>query len=228
MGSSKVKRGNAGQDWTNDPVPGEIVDRLYRAQRMLLRWVQILLASRPTGRFRWGGDAQGIENEEETEVLPSLQSPDRIESPHNKPAISVVRSQASWMGTSRDGLQRPAMLRDDSEAFSDMIGTSFVCNCIAQEGAEAQALAYLLFVSLRVHRWKALLIQASGLHSIGNDLGLPPLLPVGALYPGSKLSSWRMCQVIVPATLQETVTISPTNEPGFQVLLRDLTMTVVT
>ena len=197
-----------------------ITDKLFRAQQTYVRFLQTYFGKRPAGNFRW------VQNLEETGILITGQSPDHMEVAHLRPVISVVRSNASWQGLSRDGVRERRLL-DNSWTFTDAVSSSMVLNCIAKEPLEAQLIAYLSFVGIRI--FKTVLMRYGRIHGIMNNMSMGPVSSAGQIVPpGSPFSEWRMVQVFCPFMVQETVTITDADEADFQVLASGLTITLDT
>ena len=190
-------------------------DPLFRAQRVFVAFLQGLFAKRPAGRHRW------LPNDEETEILIVGQSPEVLTTPHKRPVISVVRGAASWMGTSQSGVLEESMLNYDWK-FTDMVASTVTINCLAKLPVEAQKIAWITFLALRI--FKRLIQRYGQVHGLGQQMQLGP---VGPPIGNTAFSDWAMVQVHVPFFVQEVISISD-NDPNYQILLRDLTIAVKT
>ena len=182
-------------------------DRLYIATRAWLLWLQGLFSTREAGQYHWS------DNDTETEILIYDQNPTATEKTGKRPFIVSSRGPVRWANTSRDQtLSRN--FDGDQKKFSDIIMTNMTLTCVAKEGVEAQGLAYMIAKLIPV--FKPTIMKAGRLHWIGNETQILPETGHGQLIPGSSFPEWRAVQLIVPFSIQDTISA----EKGFYNILR--------
>jgi hypothetical protein len=194
-------------------------DRLYQATRAYISFFRSVFGSRPPGYLRWHA------NPEEAEILITGQSPITIETPHKRPIISVVRGQAMWASTSSSGIRDQTLLKS-KKVFTDSVNSTMIINCISKESVEAQEMAWLVFMGIRV--FKPTIQRFGRIFGISNQLAMGPVSAPGALVRGSSSSEWRMVQVQSPFFVQETISMQDSEDSDFHLLAKEITISMET
>jgi len=176
--------------------------------KVYLTYLQGLFRQFPSGSFKWS------DNEEDTEIMITDQSPiprDRIE---QRPALVTSRGPAQFAGMTLDQL-RSVDRRTGTREHTDLVACTMTINCIAKTGLEAQRLGWIVQRHLGIANGKRLL-QKAGIHKISDNIGCSAETPPGALVaPEPTIEMVNVC-VTSPFFFQWTEKVTPLDAATFE------------
>lgn len=193
---------------------------------ILLRFFQQFFHGMPAGQncyhFEPGNLAldvrAGATDEKETEIIISDQGPVNTNSVEKRPAVILSRGPFAWGNTSLDQLLS-RQTTDDKRTHTDLITGSFVVNCVARNGLEAETLALMVAKAIRIYRRE---LQKAGFFYIGHMAQVGTESPAGSLVAGDSAEDFINVPVTLPAYYEESWTVERPAE-----LLQHITMKVI-
>ncbi len=180
---------------------------LSDAKDILLRFLQDFFYQMPAGdsdlfHFEPGEDQGGTE-EAETELIISDQGPINTDTVEKRPALIVSRGPFAWANTSLDQLLSLSF-RSGTRTHTDLLTGSFVVNCVARQGLEAERLAVLVSKGIRIFRRN---LQQAGFFQVGHLVQIGVESPAGALVSGDSDEDFINVPVTFPVFYQESWTV---------------------
>ena len=181
-----------------------IENRYFKANRAIVAAIQGFYMGRDPGNWRWSRDPDS------TEITITGESPETMQNPSPRPAISVYRAGASWDGISMSGIGSHTM-RSTDRSFVDMSSATSVITCIAKYPEEVERLAYLTGIAILVFR--DVIVQYGKLHAMKSGLTTSGVMPAEQI--NSAFSQLKMIQMSVPWAIRETIQVD-TADTSFQ------------
>lgn len=175
-------------------------DRLQIASRAWILWLQGIFSYKEPGDHRWD------ENPELSEIYIASSEPQGSEGGLTRPRVIVTRGTIGWASLSYAQRSMPMFGSSNSETFSDLASVTFQITCVAQEGLEAQQIAWDVFRLIPV--FKVGIQKLARLHGISNGIQMSPETPHGQMYKASPTPEWKAVQVTVPCHIQTTQKIT--------------------
>jgi hypothetical protein len=154
--------------------------------RLSILFLQELFKAAPRGYYHWD------ENDEETEIIFTKETPVDQDVVHKRPVVAIVRSNVGWQGIGMDQLRYQNTQTGEREHV-DMLSGHLTFNCLTREGDESEQIAWLV----ASHTWilRRVLLKL-GFHDIGQRFQIGAQQPPGQLVQGSSKSEI----INVPAT----------------------------
>lgn len=180
---------------------------LRAAVRHFVEFFQWQFSQAPVGAYRW------VDDENDSEIHISGDSPIIPTKVGQRPAITVLRAHAAWSGTGIND-QVFVDLRTGAKAYMDLVPTTIMVNVLSRLDVEAEELAEFCAGRVRVFR-EAIVGASNGLILYtGQRIAISPPSPPGSLVGGdSPDGEWSVCVVSVPTYLQTLDSRWPLNKP---------------
>lgn len=173
-------------------------DPLTFYTKLFIRFLQVVFSTFEKGSYRWEPDM------ELTDLVISDRGSVGREVVEKRPAIICMRGNAAWLNASMDQF-KSFDFETGGKTHTDLVSSVMVYACLAQDGIEAQRIAWIAGYATRA--LKRNLLRA-GLHRVGENVDYGPETDGGVLFPEPK-PSVRMVQVIVPFFFQDTYSVTP-------------------
>jgi len=186
---------------------------LRDTKEIILRFLQDLFFQMPQGQFRLVPGGPGkldyTIDEAESELIVTDQGAWNTDTVGTRPVVIVSRGRLAYGGTSLDQLQGLSF-RTGVKKHTDLITGSFVINCMAPNGYEAETIA--MIVAAGSNRLRVLL-QRAGFFEIGKMVQVGEESPPGSLLSGDSTEDWKNVPVILPFYYQDWWSLGPLNPP---------------
>lgn len=182
-------------------------DPLTHFTKVFVRFLQVVFSTFEKGSYKWLPDL------ELTDIVISDQGTVGREVVEKRPAIICMRGNAAWLNVSMDQF-KSFDFSNGARTHTDLVAASMLYSCVAQDGIEAQRIAWIAGYATRTLKRNLL---KSGMHRVGENVDFGPESDGGVLFPDPK-PSVRMVQVMVPFFFQDTYSVGPVDN----LLLKEL------
>ena len=169
-----------------------------------LRWRFSLL---PAGAYRYSDE------ELDSEIAITSDTPINPERVGRRPAISVLRAHGAYQGV---GIGDVAYtdLATGAQAYMDLFPTTLVVNVLSKLPLEADRLAMFCSKQIRARRDQIITTLPELLY-LGQRIGISPPSPAGSLVQSTDYE-WSVVALTIPTFLQDTEHIYPINKPALR------------
>lgn len=182
---------------------------LQHVRLSYVSFIQGLFASRPHGNMRW------MDDEKDTEIVITDESPVKPEKHHHRPTITLTRAPVSFSQLGFDD-----MVGFDSgtnrKTKSLLIPGTMVINCCSRVPLESENMA--MFTARHVWLLRDLLMRHGGFYDVGRGLQVGSPSPAGSIIMSDRNDEWFMTSITSPYFLYETGAVTPLN----QTILREV------
>ncbi len=197
---------------------GQFYPPTFQIVRHLVDFLQWRFSKLPPGAYQWcpeGGNSETGEGQ--SEIFISADTPIDPVNVGQRPAVTVLRSQAAFNGV---GLNDRAFvaLSTGAEVKMDLLPTTIMVNFLSQQPVEAERLAWFGMEQIWAFREEIIKTLPCLLY-MGQRPALSAPSPAGSLVASTD-HEWVVVVCSIPTYLQHVVTKEPLNKPivnGFTV-----------
>lgn len=180
---------------------------LYVIVRHLVDFLKWRFSLAPRGAYHWVGEVDTSPEQSGTEIFIAADTPLHEESVGQRPAITVLRSHASFQGVGLGDLAY-VDLASGSKARMDLIPTTVVIAALSKIPVECETLAWVISDQIFSLREEIIRTEPSLLY-IGSRASIAPPTPAGSLMAGSTAHEWTAVTLSYPTYLQHNVGTVP-------------------
>lgn len=187
----------------------------YELIRIITSFLKAMFARLPVGSYRYS------DNEADTEIWISADTPINPTKVGQRPAITVLRAHMAYQGIGI-GDRAHVDWRTGQRVEVDIVPTTILVNVLSQLPVEAERLAYFAVKQIRGYR-EEIIRAMPRLINIGPRPGISAPSPAGTLVDSTE-HEWSVVVVSFPVFLNDVLTITPLNKK----ILQSMQTTVTT
>lgn len=186
--------------------------------RVFVKFTQGLFAQCPPGAYQWKPERLGSQDSKSSEIYIGADTPLRVASVGDRPAITVLRGPGAFQGV---GIGDQAYIDSRTGAMvrMDVLPTTIMLNVLSRLPHEAESLAWFVAQHIWLLR-EELMRGESNILYLGDRPTITPATPAGSLIQPDTEHNWTVCTVSYPVYLQYSMTKMPLGKPvvkGFSV-----------
>ena len=181
----------------------------FELVRHIISFLKWRFSTLPTGAYHWDPDSEASPEQSGSEIFISADTPIKPQIVGKRPAITVMRSAATFQGVGIGDLAF-VDLQTGAQVRMDLIPTNLMINILSRMPVEAEQLAW--FVQEQIFTFREEIVKSMPrLLYTGAKASLSAPSPAGALVDSTDFE-WCVVVVSFPAYLQSSTTKLPLNK----------------
>lgn len=181
----------------------------FELVRHIISFLKWRFSTLPAGAYQWKPEAENSPDQAGAEIFISADTPIKTQVVGKRPAVTVLRSAASFQGVGIGDLAY-VDLRTGAQVRMDLIPTNLMINVLSRMPIEAETLAWFIQEQIFTFREEIVKSMPQLLYT-GAKATISAPTPAGALVDST---DFEWCAVVVsyPAYLQHGTTKLPLNK----------------
>lgn len=182
----------------------------YAVVRHIVDFLRWRFSCLPPGAYQWRPEGNDLNGDGQSEIYIGSDTPINTTTIGQRPAITVLRSQAAFSGLGMNDLAF-VDLRTGAKAKMDMLPTTLMINVLSAHDVEAERIAW--FVQEQLSAFREVIIKTlPSILYLGQRISMGAPSPAGSLVNSSEYE-WTVVVLAMPTFLQHATHTLPLNKP---------------